>query len=73
MPLTPLADPAGVELLHLLDADDREVLQAQLWDQFSTHQIALLLGISDAAARKRISRATQRLRERYEASGGVDR
>ena len=50
-------------LLAGLNDDDREVLQAAYWDGFTTRELATLLDCSEAAARKRLSRALARLRE----------
>lgn len=58
-------DGRGVDLqraLERLPAQDRELLTLVAWDGLSLHEAAAALGISAAAARKRASRARQRLR-----------
>jgi RNA polymerase sigma-70 factor (ECF subfamily) len=47
----------ALERLAALSEKDREALLLTAWDGLSTEQTATLLGISEAAVRKRISRA----------------
>jgi RNA polymerase sigma factor (sigma-70 family) len=61
-------DTVGEQVEHVrralgqLSADDREVLTLVAWEEFSSEQAATVLGISPAAARKRLERARTRLR-----------
>ena len=48
--------------LEQLKPEDREVLRLRTYEQLTTPEIAAVLDCSDAAARKRIARAIQRLR-----------
>ncbi len=50
-------------ILAQLNDDDRTVLLAVLWDEMTTDEVAVMLGCSPQAARKRISRAYQRARQ----------
>jgi RNA polymerase sigma-70 factor (ECF subfamily) len=61
--------PAGVAdvLMDLADSD-REVLTLVYWEDLTVEQVAKVLEISPAAARKRLERARTRLRTRLEAS-----
>ena len=54
---------AAVELISALPEESREVLLLFYREGQSSQQVALLLGLSDAAVRKRLSRARQSLRE----------
>lgn len=54
---------AAVELIAALPQDSREVLLLYYREGQSSRQVATLLGLSDAAVRKRLSRARQRLRD----------
>ncbi len=54
---------AAAELISALPEDSREVLLLFYREGQSSQQVALLLGLSDAAVRKRLSRARQSLRE----------
>ena len=54
---------AATELMSALPEDSREVLLLFYREGQSSQQVALLLGISDAAVRKRLSRARTSLRE----------
>jgi len=51
-----------LELLHALPAKDREALQLTYWDGLSAAEVATVLGCSEQAAWKRISRAKRKLR-----------
>jgi RNA polymerase sigma-70 factor (ECF subfamily) len=50
------------ELLSRLDDDEREIILLQYYYRYSTAEIAEILGITGAAARKRLSRALRKLR-----------
>ncbi|MFZ2752723.1 MAG: sigma-70 family RNA polymerase sigma factor [Lysobacteraceae bacterium] len=54
---------AAAELISALPEDSREVLLLFYREGQSSRQVALLLGMSDAAVRKRLSRARASLRE----------
>lgn len=55
--------------LSKLSSDDQEVLRLRAYEGLDSTQIAVALGCSEVAARKRISRAVSRLRK---ASGLAD-
>lgn len=54
---------AAAELISSLPEDSREVLLLFYREGQSSQQVATLLGLSDAAVRKRLSRARQQVRE----------
>jgi RNA polymerase sigma factor (sigma-70 family) len=54
---------AAFELISALPEDSREALLLFYREGQSSQQVALLLGLSDAAVRKRLSRARQSLRD----------
>lgn len=54
---------AAAELISSLPEDSREVLLLYYREGQSSQQVAMLLGLSDAAVRKRLSRARQSLRD----------
>lgn len=54
-------EQAATELIAALPADSREVLLLYYREGQSSRQVAALLGLSDAAVRKRLSRARQAL------------
>ena len=56
-------EQAAAELISALPEDSREVLLLFYREGQSSQQVALLLGMSDAAVRKRLSRARASLRE----------
>jgi RNA polymerase sigma factor (sigma-70 family) len=56
------AQAAAAELISALPEDSREVLLLFYREGQSSQQVALLLGLSDAAVRKRLSRARQAVR-----------
>jgi len=56
-------EQAAVELIAALPDDSREVLLLYYREGQSSQQVAALLGLSDAAVRKRLSRARQGLRD----------
>ena len=69
-----LGDPAGGldlvrEALEAMGADDREVLTLTYWEGLTAEQVAVVLGISAPAARKRIQRARDRISARMAAEG----
>ncbi len=51
------------EALNRMDATDREVLALRHFEQLSTAETALVLGLTEAAAGKRFIRALRKLRE----------
>ncbi len=48
-----------------LNGDDQEVLRLSGWDALSSKELALALDLHEVAARKRLSRARKRLKDRY--------
>ncbi|GAA3930468.1 RNA polymerase sigma factor [Luteimonas lutimaris] len=56
-------EQAAAELIAALPDDSREVLLLYYREGQSSRQVSALLGLSDAAVRKRLSRARQGLRE----------
>ena len=56
-------ESAAFELISALPDDSREALLLFYREGQSSQQVAMLLGISDAAARKRLSRARQLVRD----------
>ena len=68
-PLLPLIRQAEydtlAEALADLSASDREVIRLHAWEDLPAPAIAATLGCSVAAAEKRLSRAVNRLRQRY--------
>ena len=52
-----------------LSADDRTVLVLRYWQDLTTPQIARVIGISEAACRKRLARAHSRLRDLHPTQG----
>ena len=56
-------EAAAAELISALPAASREVLLLYYREDQSSQQVAALLGLSDAAVRKRLSRAREALRE----------
>lgn len=55
--------PEVHEALTSLDAADREVLLLAAWEELPAPEIAVVLEITPAAARKRLERARRRFRE----------
>jgi RNA polymerase sigma-70 factor (ECF subfamily) len=60
-----------VALEGLAEAD-REVLVLRYLEQLTAHEVGAVLGISEAAAKKRALRALQRLRERLKGEPGEE-
>jgi len=61
----------GVDaMLAGLSDDDRQLVLAAVWDDFTSAELAELVGCSEAAARKRLSRAMARLRSLRDATVG---
>jgi RNA polymerase sigma factor (sigma-70 family) len=52
-----------------LSEPDRDALLLRYFEKKSAHEMALTLGISDAAAQKRVNRAVERLREFFTKRG----
>jgi RNA polymerase sigma-70 factor (ECF subfamily) len=55
------------ELFLALNADARELLTLRFAGQLTAPEIAAVLGTSEAATRKRLTRLLQSLKERYDA------
>lgn len=55
------ADRMVLAAIAQLDATDQEVIRLSLWEELSSPEVANALGISEAAVRKRKSRARRRL------------
>lgn len=51
--------------LGQLSVGDQEVLRMSLWEELSGAELAIALGVSQEAARQRLSRATRRLADSY--------
>ncbi|MHB0960013.1 MAG: sigma-70 family RNA polymerase sigma factor [Pirellulaceae bacterium] len=51
------------QVLNALDADDREVLALRHFEELSNNEVAVVLGISKAAASNRYVRALKRLKD----------
>jgi len=64
MHLEPL-DRKLYEVLMALSLREREILLLVAWESLSSSELAIALSISEAAARKRLSRARQHARELY--------
>lgn len=65
----PPPDPAGLEIraaLTSLPEGDQELLSLVAWEGLDVSSAGRVLGIRPAAARKRLQRARQRLREALE-------
>jgi RNA polymerase sigma-70 factor (ECF subfamily) len=60
------ADREVLEAVARLDPLDREVIRLSLWEELPSPQVATALGISEAAVRKRKSRARRRLQRRLQ-------
>ncbi len=58
-----------VGALRELSDDDAELLRLTAWESLTPSEIATSLGISPAAARKRLHRARKRLRDQLKVSG----
>lgn len=61
-----------VDAFDLLSDSDREIVRLVVWDGLSDVDLAAALGVAPAAARKRLSRARERFRERYSAASGSE-
>ena len=75
-------DPAQVVVQHSEDEEmiramaglaerDQEILRLRAWEELTGPQIAEVLGISTAAAEKRVTRAVDRLRRHIAATSGA--
>jgi RNA polymerase sigma factor (sigma-70 family) len=53
--------------LELLDADDRDAIRGRDWDELSFAELAVRLGTTEEAARKRYTRALPKLAQKLEA------
>ena len=63
--IAPLLDAA----LGELNESDRDALLLRYFERKSAHEMAHVLGVSDEAAQKRVSRAVERLRELFAKRG----
>jgi RNA polymerase sigma factor (sigma-70 family) len=61
-------DPRVAAALDRLSVEDREVLLLHEWDECSYAEIAVSLGSTEPAARKRVSRARKRFAMHYGSS-----
>ena len=61
--------PAVDEVLNELNTQERQVLLLRFFEQKSMREVGLLLGISEDAAKMRVSRALDRLRGQLAESG----
>ena len=62
------ADTALGRALAALSEDDREILTLEAWEELRPAEIAVVLGCSPGAARTRLHRARQHLREMLQVS-----
>lgn len=60
-----IVEPRLLRVLRELNPADREVLLLTAWEELDAKEIAIVLSISQPAARKRLSRAKERARELY--------
>lgn len=60
-------DPRLHTAMMALSADEREILLLVAWESLSPSELAVALSVSEAAARKRLSRARSHARELYES------
>lgn len=58
-------EPRLLGVLRELNPADREILLLTAWEELDADDIAIVLSISQPAARKRLSRAKKRARELY--------
>lgn len=56
--------------LDTLSDEDREVIRLRAWEELTAQQIGVVLGCSEAAAAKRVARATARLSQAVERRRG---
>lgn len=54
-------------LINQLSSPDQEVIQLTYWDELPAAEVSVILGCSEAAVWKRLSRAKARLRKAWEA------
>jgi RNA polymerase sigma-70 factor (ECF subfamily) len=59
----------GRDLLSVLPASDRELVQLIIWDGFGVAEAGAILGIKPSAARMRYARAKDRIRRSLDAPG----
>ena len=62
-------EPLLDEAMHTLDDTDRAAVLLRYFESKSLHEVGQMLGASEDAARKRISRAVERLREFFAKRG----
>ena len=65
--------PVLDEAMASLNDDDRDAVLLRFFKQQDLREVGKVLGISDAAAQKRVSRAVERLREFFTKSGNHHR
>ncbi|NLE96872.1 MAG: sigma-70 family RNA polymerase sigma factor, partial [Propionibacterium sp.] len=53
------------EALGRLSSNDQEILTLTYWDGLASAEVALVLGVSAPAVRRRLSRARERLRRQF--------
>ena len=59
------------DALRRLGEDDRELLRLTAWEGLSGKELAVALGLSEQAARKRLSRARSRLAAELQGANHV--
>src|SRR5690349_17214575 len=66
-----LMEPVLDEAMSRLSTSDRTILLLRYWQDQTTIELAAALGITDDTARKRLSRATDRLRKLLTRDGAT--
>lgn len=61
--------PVLDEVMHELDADDREAVLLRYFEKRPNAEIGIRLGLTEETARKRVARALEKLRQRLERRG----
>lgn len=59
------------QALGRLGADDRKLVLLRFWHRMTARQIAKILGLTEAAAQKRLTRALEKLRSQVQMNGLV--
>ena len=62
----PAVDDRLRQAMAALSHDDREILLLAAWEGLSHREIAVVIGASESASRKRLSRAKRRLQSTYD-------
>jgi RNA polymerase sigma-70 factor (ECF subfamily) len=60
-----------LEVVHMLSADDKDLLAMRYWEGFAFAEIAAVLGIQEDAARVRHARALKRFKDLWGRLGGA--